>query len=498
MDSLLHNIAVGMATAFTPSNIMYCALGVTIGNFVGVLPGIGALAAISMLFPLTFYLEPATALIFLGGIWYGTAYGGSTASILLNLPGTPSSAVTCLDGYPMARQGRAGVALYMTAVASFVGASLGIVLMMGLTMPLVALAKNFRSPEFFSLMILGLLSASMVGSGSPLRSVAMVVLGVLLGLVGTDMYTGDARYVFGIDRLSDGFSLVALAMGLFGVSEIVANASETHRADVGRAPRLREMIPSRAEVGQSVGPTLRGSVIGSFFGVMPGVGASVASFLSYSLERRIARDPSRFGNGAIEGVVAPEAANNAADQTAFIPTLALGIPGSATMALMLGVLLIHGITPGPQVIEQHPEVFWGLIFSFWLGNFLLLVLNIPLIGLWVRILAIPQNVLFPAVLVFMCIGVYTINFSTFEVALMIGIGIFGYVLRQLEFPLAPMLLGFVLGPLMEEHFRRAMILSRGSFDIFVTRPISLLFVICSLLAIAVGIRSIVRQRLAAA
>ncbi|MFT4011839.1 MAG: tripartite tricarboxylate transporter permease [Paracoccus sp. (in: a-proteobacteria)] len=497
MDTLLQNIATGAATAFTPSNILYCALGVTIGNFVGVLPGIGALAAISMLFPLTFYLDPATALIFLGGIWYGTAYGGSTASILLNLPGSPSSAVTCLDGYPMARQGRAGVALYMTAVASFVGASIGILLMMGLSMPLVSVAKSFRSPEFFTLMILGLISASMVGNASPIRSVTMVVLGVMLGLIGTDMYTGDERYVFGIDRLSDGLSLVALAMGLFGVSEIIMNSEETGRIPVGRAPTLREMIPSRAEVRQSIGPTLRGSLIGSFFGVMPGVGASVASFLSYSLERKVAKDPGRFGNGAIEGVVAPEAANNAADQTAFIPTLALGIPGSATMALMLGVLLIHGITPGPQVIEQHPEVFWGLIFSFWLGNLLLVVLNIPLIGLWVRILSIPQNVLFPAVLVFMCIGVYTISFSTFEVMLMVGIGIFGYILRQLQFPLAPLLLGFVLGPLMEEHFRRSMILSRGSFEIFVTRPISLIFIAATVFIIAMGIRNILRKGRAA-
>lgn len=467
------NIAIGLETALTPVNLMYCFLGVFLGMLVGVVPGVGVLASISMLFPLTFYLDPTTGLIMLSGIWYGTGYGGRTASILLNIPGTAANAVTCLDGYPMTRQGRGGVALLLTTVASFVGGSIGILLLMLFAPVIAGYALRFGSPEYFSLMLLGLVAASAVSDGSAVKALAMVVVGLILGTVGLDIYTGTARYTFGRPELMDGLSLIALAMGIFGVAEVVTSVGTVKAGDVDpNSVKLKAMVPTRDDARRSVFPTLRGSAIGSFFGTLPGTGPAAASFISYAVEKRIAREPKRFGKGAVEGIMAPESSDNAAEMTSFIPTMSLGVPGSASMALMLGALMIHGITPGPNLIAGHPDIFWGLVMSFWIGNLILLVLNIPLIGIWVRMLTIPYHLLFPAVLAFICLGTYTANSSSFEVWLVVFFGLLGYGMRLLDFPAAPMLLGFVLGPLMEENFRRVLLISGGDFSVFVERPIS--------------------------
>lgn len=470
---LLGNLAHGLSVALSGTNLLYCFVGVLLGTLLGVIPGIGVLAAISMLFPLTYVLEPTTALIMLAGIWYGTSYGGSTASILLNVPGTPANAVVCLDGYPMARQGRAAVALFMTTVASFVGGSIGILILSLFAPSIASWALAFGSAEYFSLMLLGLVAATSVSGGAVLKGLIMVVIGLLLGVVGTDIYTSTQRFTLGVLELRDGISLVALAMGLFGVSELIASIGQVRRGQIDpRAISLRAMKPTRDDLRRSWLPMARGSGIGAFFGTLPGTGPSLAAFVAYAMERRVARDPERFGKGAIEGIMAPESANNAADQTSFIPTLALGIPGSPTMALMLGVLIIHGISPGPSLMTNEPDLFWGLIMSFWIGNVLLVILNVPLIGVWVRLLTIPYPLLYPAVLMFICIGTYSVNHSAFDVVLVMVFGALGYGCRLLSFPPAPLILGFVLGPLLEEHFRRAMLLSRGDFMTFVERPIS--------------------------
>jgi len=470
---IFSNIAIGLETALTLNNLFYCFLGVFLGTLIGVIPGIGVLSAISMLFPMTFYLEPTTALIMLAGIWYGTSYGGNTASILLNIPGTPANAVTCLDGYPMARQGRGGVALLMTTVASFVGGSIGIVLLM-LFSPIIAkYALSFGSADYFSLMVLGLVAASTISEGSLSKGLAMVILGIMFGTVGADIYTGTPRFSFGVLELTDAISLIALAMGVFGVSEVIASVRKVNVGDIDpESVKFKAMKPTRDDMRRSWFPMLRGSSIGAFFGTLPGTGPSVAAFMAYAVEKRAAKEPERFGKGAIEGIMAPESANNSADQTSFIPTLLLGIPGSPTMALMLGALMIHGIAPGPTLMTDQPSLFWGLIMSFWIGNLMLVILNVPLIGIWVRLLTIPYHLLFPAVLMFICIGTYSVNNSAFEVWLVVFFGFAGYLMRIFNFPAAPLLLGFVLGPLMEEHFRRAMLMSRGSFSTFVDRPIS--------------------------
>lgn len=471
--NLLDNLALGLGVALSFSNLVYCFLGVLLGTIAGIIPGLGALAAISILLPLTYGMEPTTALIMLAGIWYGTAYGGSIASILLNLPGTPSSAVTCLDGYPMAKQGRGGIALFMTALASFFGASFGIILLTLFTPIIATYALRFGSAEYFSLMLLGLIAASTIGGGSAIKGLAMVCLGIILGLVGMDSQTATVRFSFGILGLIEGIGLVALAMGIFGVAEIIMSVGRMKTAEIPpESLSMKAFKPTRDDVRRSWMPMLRGSAIGSFFGTLPGTGPSIAAFLSYGMEMRVAREPGRFGKGAIEGIMAPEAANNAADQTAFIPTLSLGVPGSATMALMLGVLMIHGIAPGPSMITNEPELFWGLVMSFWIGNLMLLILNIPFIGLWVRLLTIPYHVLYPAVLAFICLGAFTAHYTSLDVWMVFVFGLLGCIMRMLRFPAAPLLLGFVLGPLMEEHFRRAMVLSRGDFMTFIDRPIS--------------------------
>jgi len=490
---ILANLAIGIETAFEPTNLFYCFVGVFLGTLIGVLPGIGPLTAISMLLPLTFHFGPTTALIMLAGIWYGTAYGGSTAAILLNIPGTTSSAVTCLDGHPMSRQGRGGVALLMTTVASFVGGSISIVILMVFAPAIARYALQFGSAEYFSLMVLGLVAASAVTDGSAAKGLAMVVLGIVFGTVGIDIYSGETRFDLGFLELANGISLIALAMGMFGVSEVIVSARTIGGRSIDRSSvTFRAMRPTRDDLARSWRPILRGAGIGSFFGTLPGTGPSIASFMSYALEKRVSREPGRFGQGAIEGVVAPEAANNAADQTAFIPTLALGIPGSATMALMLGALTINGIAPGPTLMTDQPELFWGLVMSFWVGNVLLLVLNIPMIGLGVRLLLVPYRLLVPAILMFICIGTYSVNSSAFDVWVVLFFGLLGYLMRLLRFPAAPLLLGFVLGPMMEEHFRRAMLLSRGDFMTFFDRPISAVVMTLAILLLIWGLVSALR------
>ena len=470
---LFANVALGLETALQPTNMFYCFMGVALGTIVGVIPGVGPLAAIAMLVPLTFYLEPTAALIMLAGIWYGTTYGGSTASILLNVPGTTSAAVTAIDGYPMAQQGRASVALFMTAIASFAGGTIGIIVMMGFAPVIAEYALNFGPAEYFSLMLLGLVAAASLSDGPPAKGLAVVTLGVAFGCIGTDIYSGALRYTFGSLNLQDGLNLIAIAIGLFGIAEIISTAGRAEPTVVTKeSVRLRAMIPTSDDRRRSWLPVLRGSGFGAFFGTLPGTGPSIASFVAYAFEKRVAKDPERFGKGAIEGIMAPESANNAADQTAFIPTLALGIPGSATMALMLGVLIIHGIQPGPSLMTREPELFWGLVMSFWIGNLLLLILNIPLVGLWARLLLVPYYLLYPAVLVFICIGTLSVNLNIFHVWTVAVFGILGYLFRVLGFAAAPLLLGFVLGPLMEEHFRRAMLISAGDIGFFVSRPIS--------------------------
>ncbi|ARQ01367.1 tripartite tricarboxylate transporter permease [Pseudorhodoplanes sinuspersici] len=471
--SFIDNLTIGLTVAFSLSNLFYCFVGVLLGTLVGVLPGIGALAAISLLLPITFHLDATSAIVMLAGVFYGASYGGSTASILLNLPGTPSAAVACLDGYPMAKQGRAGVALLMTTVASFIGGSIGIVVMMLLSPLIVSAALKFGPAEYFSMMVLGLVAASTISSGSALKGIAMVVLGILLGTAGSDLETGAGRFTFDIPELYDGVSLVVVAMGLFGVSEVIASIRTIRRGEIDRKSiTFRSMIPTRDEVRRSWMPILRGTGLGSFFGALPGTGGVIASFMAYAIEKKIARDPSRFGKGAIEGITAPEAANNAADQTAFIPTMTLGIPGNVVMALMLGALTIHGIVPGPQLMAKHPDMFWGLVMSFWIGNVLLVILNVPLIGLWIRLLVIPYHLLYPAILMFVCIGVYSINNSPSDVVMVMVFGGLGYAMRLVDFQPAPLLLGFVLGPLMEENLRRTLLISRGDFMVFLERPIS--------------------------
>jgi TctA family transporter len=444
------------------------------GNLIGVLPGIGSLAAISMLLPITYALEPAGALMMLAGIYYGTQYGGATTSILLNLPGVPSHAVTCLDGNPMAKQGRAGPALFIAMVSSFIGATIGIVLMMLFSPLLVDVAFKFGPAEYFSIMMLGLLAASTLAKGSPLKGIAMVLAGLLFGIVGTDVNSGVARFSFGVPELTDGLSLVALAMGLFGIADILGSVNRIPDGEVSGRARIsmRHLRLEKGEARQCAAPVLRGAGIGSFFGILPGTGSTIASFISYAVEKRLSRTPKRFGHGAIEGVAGPEASNNAAAQTAFIPTMSLGIPGDAVMALMLAALMIHNIQPGPQMLTEHPTVFWGLIASFWIGNIALLILNLPLIGVWVRLLSIPYRMIYPAVLFFICVGVYSTNNNLFDVGSVLLIGIFGFIALRLGYEPAPLLLGFVLGPLVEEYFRRTLVISRGDFSVFLTRPIS--------------------------
>jgi putative tricarboxylic transport membrane protein len=481
----ISNLALGLSAALTPYNTLFCFVGTLLGTLVGVLPGIGPTATIAMLLPITLSLSPETSLIMLAGIYYGAQYGGSTTAILINLPGESSSAVTAIDGYQMARQGRAGPALAAAALSSFFAGTIATVFVAALAPPLTKVALQFGSPEYFGLMVLGLAASVVLASGSVLKTIAMVSMGLIFGLVGTDINTGAMRFTLGRPELADGLNFVAVAVGIFGIAEILRNLEVTiQRTAVVK--RVAGLWPSKEDFKAMFAPACRGTALGSALGVLPGGGAILASFASYALEKKISKTPERFGKGAIEGVAGPEAANNAGAQTSFIPMLTLGVPANPVMALMIGAMIIQGIVPGPQVATSQPVLFWGLIASMWIGNFLLVVLNLPLIGLWVRLLTVPYTVLFPAILAFASIGVYSVNSNTFDLYVMAAFGVFGYVLAKLEFEPAPMLLGFVLGPLLEEHLRRAMTISHGDPMVFVNRPIgaTLLLVAVAVLAIA--------------
>ena len=491
---LFANLILGFSVALTLQNLAYCFVGVLVGTLIGVLPGIGPLATISLLLPLTFGVPPVAALIMLAGIYYGAQYGGSTTAILVNLPGETASVVTCLDGYQMARQGRAGPALAIAAIGSFIAGTIGTLIIALAGPPLADVALKFAAAEYFSLMLMGLVAAAVLAQGDMVKSLAMVVVGLVLGLVGTDVNSGVARFSFDIPELTDGIGFVVVAVGVFAIGEIITNLGQpTEERRVFEA-KLSNLMPSWAEFRQSFLPIMRGTALGSFFGVLPGTGPAVASFSSYMLEQKLAADPSRFGKGAIEGVAAPEAANNADAQCKFIPMLTLGLPASGVMALMLGAMTIQGIQPGPEVMTKRPELFWGLIASMWVGNLFLIILNLPLIGLWVKLLSVPYRVLFPAIVAFSAIGIYSGSNSAFEVYMAALFGIVGFVWVKLGFNLAPMLLGFVLGPLLEENLRRAMLVSRGDPTVFFTRPISAAFMLVTLLILVMMLLPAIRRK----
>jgi TctA family transporter len=495
MSDLLANLALGFGVAAQPYNILFCLLGALVGTLVGVLPGIGTVATIAMLLPITFGLPPVGALIMLAGIYYGAQYGGSTTAILVNLPGESSSVVTCIDGYQMARRGRAGAALATAALGSFFAGTVGTLILAALAGPMVQLAFKFGPAEYFSLMVLGLIGAVVLASGSLVKAIAMIVLGLLLGLVGTDVNSGVARYSFDLPDLADGIGFVSVAMGVFGFAEIITNLEHKGERQVF-TDKVGKLLPSMAEFKEAVPAVLRGTALGSVLGVLPGGGALLAAFAAYTVEKKITRNPKvPFGQGNIRGVAAPESANNAGAQTSFIPMLTLGIPPNAVMALMVGAMTIHNIQPGPQVMTSNPSLFWGLIASMWIGNLMLVVLNLPLIGIWVQLLKVPYRLLYPAILVFCCIGVYSINNNSFDVTVTAVFGFIGYLFYKLKCEPAPLILGFILGPMMEENLRRAMLLSRGDPTVFFTRPLSLgLLIAAAALIVIVALPQIKSKR----
>jgi TctA family transporter len=491
---LLANLALGLSIAVTWQNLFYALVGCMVGTLIGVLPGIGPVATIAMLLPITFHLPPTASLIMLAGIYYGAQYGGSTTSILVNLPGESASVVTCLDGYQMARRGRAGAALSISAVGSFFAGTVGTILIVLFAEPLTAMAQKFGPADYCSLMALGLVAAVVLASGSVTKAIAMVFLGLLFGLVGTDVNTGAQRFTFDIPELSDGIDFAPIAMGLFGIAEIVVNL-ERRLSRSGGAIKVESLWPTREETRRAIPAVLRGTALGSALGVLPGGGPTLGAFSSYTLEKKISRNPGEFGKGAVEGVAAPEAANNAAAQTSFIPMLTLGIPSNAVMALMVGAMIIQGIQPGPEVMTKKPDLFWGMIVSMWIGNLMLVVINLPMIGMWVKLLTVPYRFLAPAILLFCCIGAYSLQNSTFHVMQVAAFGVLGYIFARLGAEGAPFLLGLVLGPQMEEYFRRAMLLSRGDPMVFLERPISLgLLVTTALLLIIMALPSIKKAR----
>jgi TctA family transporter len=479
MDALA-NLALGVATAFTLENLMYCFIGVTLGTLIGVLPGIGPLATIAMLLPITYKMgDPSTALIMLAGIYYGSQYGGSTTAILVNLPGESASVVTTLDGYQMARRGRAGVALATAAIGSFFAGTVATVLIAAFAPPLAEMAFKFGPAEYFSLMVLGLIAAVVLAHGSVIKALGMVVLGLLLSMIGTDVNSGVARFSFGVPELTDGIEFGVIAMGMFGFAEIIYNLRAPESRDLLKE-KVTNFMPKKEDWRRGSPAAVRGTMLGSFLGVLPGGGNIISAFASYALEKKISKKPEEFGKGAIEGVAGPEAANNAGAQTAFIPMLTLGIPTTPVMALMIAAMMIHNIQPGPQVMTSNPGLFWGLIVSMWVGNLMLLVLNLPLIGIWIRLLQVPYKILYPAILMFCCIGAYSLNNNVWDVLMTIPFAIAGYYFKKWKCEPAPLLMGFILGELMEEYLRRALTISRGDWGVFVDRPLS-----ATLLAIAV-------------
>jgi putative tricarboxylic transport membrane protein len=494
MGDLLNNLVLGFSVALSLQNLMYCFAGVFLGTLIGVLPGIGPLATMAMLLPLTFVLPPVSAIIMLAGIYYGSDYGGSTTAILVNLPGEGSSVVTLMDGHPMAQQGRAGPALAIAAMGSFFAGCVGTLLIALIGPPLANVALSFGSPEYFSLMVMALVCASVVGTGTLLKSLAMVVAGLLVGIVGTDVSSGKLRFDFGVPELSDGIGIAVAAMGLFGLTEIIRNLAGPQMTQMISGAKIQGLMPRWRDLKISFGPMLRGSAIGCVFGPLPGLGGTISAFTSYLVEKKLAKDPSRFGKGAIEGVAGPESANNACAQTTFVPMLTLGIPPSASMAIMLGAMIMHGITPGPQVMSSNPDLFWGLIASMWLGNGMLLVLNLPLIGIWVKLLQVPYRLLFPIIMTMMGIGIYSLNSSGTDVLLMAFFGFAGYILVKLGCSFPPLILAMVLGPMLEENLRRSLQLSDGDPSIFFTRPISAGFMVATIVLLLLFILPAFRKK----
>ncbi len=489
---ILHNLAIGFMAAASWQNLSYCLVGCLLGTLIGVLPGIGPIATIAMLLPATYGLPPLGALIMLAGIYYGAQYGGSTTAILVNMPGETSSVVTCLDGYQMARRGRAGAALAVAALGSFFAGCVGTIMVAAFGPLLAAFSEKFTSVEFFSLMVLGLLSAVVMAGGGLLKAVAMIVVGLLLGLVGTDVQSGTARYTFDVSELWDGIGFLPLVMGLFGINEVMINLEQTQRREL-LATKITGLWPTREDFRQAWPAALRGTALGSVLGILPGSGSVLASFASYTLEKKIARDPSRFGRGAIEGVAGPEAANNAAAQTSFIPLLTLGLPSNVVMALMMGAMIIQGIAPGSVVMDKRPDLFWGMVASMWIGNLMLLVINLPMIGIWVRLLRIPYRLLYPCILVLCLIGIYSVSSSPTDLLLTVVFALFGYGLNKLGCEPAPLILGFILGPSMEENFRRSLVLSQGDALVFVQRPLSLALLLAAACLLAVIVLPQIRK-----
>jgi putative tricarboxylic transport membrane protein len=494
MPEFFQNLALGFQVAAQPVNLGFCLLGALVGTLVGVLPGIGTVATVAMLLPITFGLPPVGALIMLAGIYYGAQYGGSTTSVLVNIPGEATSVVTCLDGHQMARHGRAGAALAIAAIGSFIAGCVSTVLVAALGEPLTKVALLFGPAEYFSLMVLGLIFAVVLAKGSVVKAMAMILLGLMLSMVGTDIETGAGRMTFDIAELADGIGFTNVAMGLFGFAEIIRNLEMSQESRDIVKGKIKGLMPTKKDLKDSAGAITRGTIIGSILGILPGGGAVVASFAAYTFEKRISKTPQRFGRGAIEGVAAPESANNAAAQTSFIPLLTLGIPPNAVMALMVGAMTIHGIIPGPQVMTKQPDLFWGMIASMWLGNLMLVVINLPLVGVWVSLLRVPYRLLYPSIIVFCCIGIYSINNSPGDVLIAAAFGLFGYWLVKHDFEPAPLVLAFVLGPLMEENLRRAMLIARGDPSVFVTRPISGGLIMVAVFLLGIAALPMIRKR----
>jgi putative tricarboxylic transport membrane protein len=493
MGGLLENLALGFGVALSLENVALAFVGCLVGTLVGVLPGVGPIATITMLLPVTFGMEPVSAIIMLAGIYYGAQYGGSTTAILVNIPGEVTAVVTTLDGHEMAKRGRAGAALGIAAIGSFAAGCLATLVTAALAAPLTKVALLFGPAEYFSLMVTGLVFAVVLARGSLPKAIAMLLVGILLSTIGTDLETGAERLTFGWAPLADGLDFAVLAMGLFGFAEVMRNLEVDEKRDVVRAP-IGRVLPSAEDLRRSAAPIARGSVVGAALGVLPGNGAVLGPFASYAIEKRLARDPGRFGAGAIEGVAGPESANNAGAQTSFIPLLTLGIPPNAVMALMVGAMTIHGIVPGPLVMTRNASLFWGVVASMWIGNLMLLVINLPLVGLWVRLLRVPYRLMFPAILVFSCIGIYSVNNSPADVILTAAFALAGYAAGKLGFETAPVLLGFVLGRLMEENLRRALAIARGDLGAFVSRPVSAALLAVGALALLTAVLPAVRRR----
>ncbi len=493
MDGLL----TGFATVLQPINVLFCFLGALIGTLIGVLPGLGPTATIAMLLPLTIGLDPVTAIIMIAGIYYGASYGGSTTAILVNIPGEAQSVVTCIDGYRMARQGRAGAALAIAAIGSFIAGTIGAVAIAYISMPLVNIAVRFGPPEYFALMLLGFLVLLVLAKGSAVKSLIMIMTGLFFAAIGQDVITGQSRFTFGIPELTDGVGIVIVAMGVFGMGEVLSNIERISARSIAPVS-VTGLLPSKQDLRASAGPIARGSVLGFLVGLLPGGGATLASFVSYALEKRISAAPERFGQGAIEGIAGPEAANNAGTAGSFIPLLTLGLPGNPVTAVLLGAFTMYGLSPGPLMIQSRPDIFWGIVASMYIGNVMLLVLNLPLIGIWVQLLRIPYHLLYPSLIIFMIIGAFSLNNSVFDVGLLLAFGVIGYGLRKLDFDAAPLILAYVLGGPMELNLRQTMMLGRGSWEFLLDRPIAVAIIAAALLVAVLPLLSLIRTRLRSA